>query len=201
MKSLELEVNDYLQHKVPAYYHGYHKGWNNTEVGYINTLKNDQGTFNNNQKDFGYTLSGAQDALYKALEKDLPNIAKSTTNKLTICVVPRSKCNSSYKSTQLLFIDTIKKYILNNNALFNDGTDYILRIKDTPTTHTTHDYNSVKVGITKSTCKISNKITGSDVLLIDDIYTRDVNIDEDAIQAIYDSGANTVIFYALGNTL
>lgn len=85
--------------------------------------------------------------------------------------------------------------------MFNDGTDYILRIKDTPTTHTTHDYNSVKVGITKSTCKISNKITGSDVLLIDDIYTRDVNIDEDAIQAIYDSGANTVIFYALGNTL
>lgn len=201
MKNLELEINDYLQHETPAYYHGYHKGWNNTEVGYINTLKNDQGTFNNNQKDFGYTLSGAQDALYKALEKDLPNIANSSTNKLTICVVPRSKCNSSYKLTQLLFIDTIKKYILNNNTLFNDGTDYILRIQDTPTTHSTHDYNSVKVGITKRTCKISNDIKGSDVLLIDDIYTRHVNIDEDAIQAIYDNGANKVIFYALGNTL
>lgn len=201
MKSLELEINDYLKYETPAYYHGYHKKWNNTEVGYINTLKNDEGKFSNNQKDFGYTLFSAQNALYKALEKDLPDIANLSTNKLTICVVPRSRCNSSYESTQLLFIDTIKKYISDNNVMFNDGTDYILRIRDTPTTHTTHNYNSVKVGITKSTCMISNNIKGRDILLIDDIYTKNVNIDEDAIQAIYDRGANSVIFYALGNTL
>jgi predicted amidophosphoribosyltransferase len=201
MNHLEIELNDFLQHKVIAYYHGYHRRWNDTEVGYINTLKNDNGTFSNDRRDFGYTLSSAQASLYKALEQDLPIIANSTINKLTICVVPRSKCNHNYQPTQLLFIDTIKRFVLNNVGLFNDGTDYITRVIDTPTTHITHNYQSVEIGITKRTCSISNNIKGKDILLIDDIYTKSVNIDEDAIQAIYDNEANSVIFYALGKTM
>lgn len=200
MNILNIETNDFLQHKIVAYYSGFHKGWNNTEVGYINTLKNDDGTFNNIKKDFGYTLSGAQNKLYTTFSSDLPDIAKSNPTKLTICVVPRSKCNNKYKPTQLLFIETVRRFLLNNIDNFNDGTNYINRIVDTPTTHTTHDYKSVKIGITKNTCTISNQVSGKDILLIDDIYTSDVNIDEDVIQALFDNGANSVIFYAVGKT-
>lgn len=201
MNPLEIELNDFLKHKITAYYHGYHRGWNDTEVGYINTLKNDNGTFSNDRREFGYTLSGAQESLYKALEQDLPIIANSTPKKLTICVMPRSKCNYNYQPTQLLFIDTIKKFVLNNVDLFNDGTNYITRIIDTPTTHITKDYHSVDIGITQKTCKISNNVNRKDILLIDDIYTKSVNIDEDTIQAMYDNGVTSVIFYALGKTM
>jgi phosphoribosylpyrophosphate synthetase len=56
------------------------------------------------------------------------------------------------------------------------------------------------VGITKATCKISSDVRGKDILLIDDIYTKGVNIDEDAIQALLDNGAKSVIFYAVAKT-
>ena len=36
------------------------------------------------------------------------------------------------------------------------------------------------------------------ILLIDDLYTYSINIDEDMIQALYDNGANKVIFYSIG---
>jgi hypothetical protein len=39
-----------------------------------------------------------------------------------------------------------------------------------------------------------------DVILIDDIYTSGCNIDEDCIQALYDNGANRVVFYAIAYT-
>lgn len=53
-------------------------------------------------------------------------------------------------------------------------------------------------GITKATCHISPHVKDQDVLLIDDIYTPGVNIDEDAIQALLDAGAKSVTFYAIG---
>lgn len=56
-------------------------------------------------------------------------------------------------------------------------------------------------GITKETCTISDKIKNKDILLIDDLYTAKVNIDEDAIQTLLDKGANSVIFYSLGKTI
>ena len=56
-------------------------------------------------------------------------------------------------------------------------------------------------GITKDTCSISNDVNGKDILLIDDIYTHGVDIDEDAIQALLDKGAKSVIFYAIGKTV
>ena len=201
MKDLNIEPNEFLQHRVTAYYHGYHRRWDDTEVGFINTLKNDPGDFNNETKDFGFTLIGAQKRLCEILKEDLVEIANSTKNRLTICVIPRSKTNQSYKASQLLFASTIKKFALANGVLFDDGTGYITRVADTPTTHITHDYESIKIGISKKTCDISTDVSGRDILLIDDIYTKSVNIDEDFIQALYDKGANSVIFYAIGNTI
>ena len=57
------------------------------------------------------------------------------------------------------------------------------------------------VGITNATCNISDSVNGKDILLIDDIYTKTVNIDEDAIQALLNKGAKSVAFYAIGNTV
>lgn len=201
MEVLEIQQNEYLKNNVDAFFHGYHRNWNDTRVGYINTLKNDNGTFTDLRKEFGYTLTGAQKKLYEALEEDLPIIAKKSKVKYTICVVPRSKCNSNYNQTQLLFMNTVKKFVLNNFNTFHDGTNYITRIIDTPTTHITKDYNSIDIGITKRTCNISNNVRGKDILLIDDIYTKSVNIDEDAIQALFDNGANSVTLYVLGKTI
>ena len=56
-------------------------------------------------------------------------------------------------------------------------------------------------GISSDTCSFSNNINGKDILLIDDIYTRTVNIDEDVIQSLINLGANTVSFYAIGKTV
>jgi len=57
------------------------------------------------------------------------------------------------------------------------------------------------VGITKETCSIyPEKIINQNVLLIDDIYTKGVNIDEDCIQALYDNGAANVVFYSIGKS-
>jgi predicted amidophosphoribosyltransferase len=55
-------------------------------------------------------------------------------------------------------------------------------------------------GITLDTCTISKNIQSCNILLIDDIYTGNVNIDEDMIQALLISGATSVFFYAVGKT-
>lgn len=88
---------------------------------------------------------------------------------------------------------------------FENGTSYIIRYVNTRTTHLNKsgyggDGDMPYVGITKATCKISSHVRGKDILLIDDIYTKGVNIDEDAIQALLDNGAKSVIFYAVAKT-
>ena len=51
------------------------------------------------------------------------------------------------------------------------------------------------------TCDISPEVKGRNILLIDDIYTKTVNIDEDVIQTLLTKGANSVTFYAIGQTV
>ena len=56
-------------------------------------------------------------------------------------------------------------------------------------------------GITNDTCIIENDlIQGGTIILVDDIYTENVNIDEDCVQALYDAGAEKVVFYAVAKT-
>lgn len=89
---------------------------------------------------------------------------------------------------------------------FKNGTIYIVRHTNTRTTHLDRngeggDGNLPYPGITKDTCTISEQVNGKDILLIDDLYTKSVNIDEDAIQALMDKGANSVTFYSVGKTV
>lgn len=129
---------------------------------------------------------------------------------LTVVAIPRSKAENEYASTQQYFRRGVQEAVeeLRNEENLNliDGSHFISRHTNTKTTHLSksdnveNDGEMPYVGITKDTCTISNQVAGKDILLIDDIYTLDVNIDEDAIQALYDMGAKSVRFYSVCKT-
>lgn len=123
---------------------------------------------------------------------------------MTVCVVPRAKRQDFYQENQLLFKLSIKKAIASLNN-FDDGTDFILRHTNTRTTHLDKsgyggDGHLPYPNITTETCYISNNVNGKDILLIDDLYTESINIDEDCLQALFNHGARSVYFYSLGRT-
>lgn len=192
MKKFIIYANEYLNDNIQGFYHTKYVRYGNIgNPDYLNDLKN---TFN----DFPTKkLDNAINQLYSVLKTDLSKIPKS----LTICIIPRSKAENTYSHNQLLFKKVIQELI--NELNFQDGSNYIIRHTNTKTTHLAHtEYGGnghmPYVGITKDTCDISNKVRGKDILLIDDIYTNGVNIDEDAIQALLDNGAKSVVFYAVG---
>ena len=118
----------------------------------------------------------------------------------------KSKSEDSYRDNQKLFRRTVQRVAQNYPTIFEDGTHYIIRHTDTQTTHLARSGHGGTgdlpyQGITVDTCDISEMIEGKDILLVDDLYTRTVNIDEDAIQALLDNGADSVCFYAVGKTV
>ena len=152
------------------------------------------------------TLNNAINKLTQILKVDLPEILRlSGKQNLRVCVIPRSKRENSYRCNQLYLRATIQLVTQQLNG-FIDGTHDIIRHTDTATTHLARSGHGGAgelpyVGITKDTCNISDDIIGQDILLIDDLYTKTVNIDEDCIQALLDKGARSVIFYSIGKTL
>ncbi|WP_454951998.1 hypothetical protein [Capnocytophaga granulosa] len=129
-------------------------------------------------------------------------------DKFTICVVPRSKAESNYHPNQLLFKRTISNFAQSNNHILIDGTSFIIRHTNTRTTHIrkylegfNNDGELPRPGLAKETCHFSNELWGKDVILIDDIYTKTVNIDEDVIQSLLDNGVRSIVFYAIGKTV
>lgn len=189
----------YLDRNIQGFYHTDYTGYKNVgNPDYLNDLKN---TFDNFAVE---KLNKAVQELVDVLKTDLSQFDK----KLTICIVPRSKSESTYSHNQLLFKKVVQ-YLIKELG-FQDGSDYIVRHADTKTTHLAHTPRGAQYsghgdmpypGITKNTCNISSEVNGKDILLIDDIYTSHVYIDEDAIQALFDNGVNTVRFYAVGKTI
>jgi len=203
MTPFTIERNNYLTQNIQGFYHTHFGGVDlPNNPNFLYKLKNDP--HHNWTTD---NLKTAMMEFAKILMIDLPSIQTYLgKSAMTVCVVPRSKADNTYHSNQLLFKSTIKQ-IVNKLALI-DGTDYIIRHTNTKTTHLkkpmegfNNDGDLPYVGITNATCNISNDVRGKDILLIDDIYTKTVNIDEDAIQALLSKGANSVAFYAIGNTI
>lgn len=198
----EFSGNTILKHKVEAYYQMDYVRWGTpNNPSFINELKNQDG------KTPQSSLLQSATELKTILYGDLLQIyVGNRLESLTICVIPRAKKEEYYQEQQKMFRSSIAEVIslLNNNEChIEDGTKYILRHKDTPTTHLGEtDCNGRKTyeGITQDTCKINPRIANKDILLIDDIYTKNVNIDEDAIQTLYQNGANKVIFYSVART-
>lgn len=192
----------YLDKNIQGFYHTYYTGYKNAgNPDYLNDLKN---TFDSYSRENLSKLDKAIEKLTSVLENDLSKFDRG----LTICIVPRSKSENTYSHNQLLFKEAVRDIIERLN--FIDGSDYIIRHTDTKTTHLAHtprgaqyagDGDMPYPGITKNTCNISSDVKGKNILLIDDIYTSHVYIDEDAIQALLAYGANTVEFYAVGKTI
>lgn len=200
MNNFTITPNEYLKKNIQAYYrHDYTTFGTEGNPDFINHLKN---SFDSTSVS---VLQAGVNELVKVLNEDLPKIKNlhSNTN-LTVCVIPRAKAEGSYSDNQKLFKRVISGVVDKLSGLAN-GTNYIIRQTNTRTTHMNRsgyggDGEMPYVGITKDTCKISNEVKGKDILLIDDIYTKGVDIDEDAIQALLDSGAKSVIFYSVAKT-
>lgn len=204
MEQFIILPNGYLNQSVRGFYHSEYLGggrWreHGTIENVICTLKNDITPYPLN------VLQNSAQQLSRILMSDLPQISAiiGRTN-LTVCVIPRAKVN--YNPNQLIFKTTVSE-VVNNLPEFNNGTNYILRSIDTKTTHLKWGISGGGTGrlpypgITNETCTISDDVRGKHILLIDDLYTNSVNIDEDAIQALLSKGASSVVFYAVGNTV
>lgn len=195
---------NYLEKSVSAFYHSkYESGSGQWRIegrieNLICTLKNDITRYEEQ------VLNNACNRLKNILKEDFNKIV-DIVNKddLLVCVVPRAKVE--YDANQLYFKKTVKE-VTNEISNLHDGTDYIIRVANTKTTHRSRwghggEGRMPYPGITKDTCEFSNDIVDEDILLIDDLYTNSVNIDEDAIQALYDKGAKCVYFYSIGAKL
>lgn len=205
MNRFEIKANGYLSRNICAFNHADYKGGGNWRIqgtieNLICTLKNDITPYPQS------VLNDATAKLSSILSEDLPQILEATNSQmLRVCVIPRAKHEEYYSSNQKLFRYTVQQ-IIKAQYGFEDGTHDIIRHTDTKTTHLARRGNGGNGptpyrGITNDTCTISNNVYGKDILLIDDLYTRTVNIDEDAVQALLDNGAKSVVFYSIGKTI
>lgn len=203
MYQFQVLANDeYLSTNTKAFYHVPYTGMGKPgNPNYLNVLKNTFNTYTQEE------LQIAVQELRTVLEEDLPQIFRLLGfDSITVCVVPRAKTEDTYHENQQLFRATVQS-VIGQTRGFVDGTSFIRRHTNTRTTHfrrPVRNYNNdgpkPYPGITEQTCEISPNVTGKDILLIDDIYTTTVNIDEDAINAMIKKGARTVTFYAVGKT-
>lgn len=198
-------VEKALKHDITAYYHSDYQGGGNWRMS--GTIENLICTFKNDIMPYTeQTLVNAARRVVLILKEDMPEVLRlSGKQSLRVCVIPRAKREDSYRENQLYLRTTIQ-YVTKHLDGFVDGTHDIIRHTNTSTTHLARHGNGGQgelpyVGITKDTCSISDEVIGKDVLLIDDLYTKTVNIDEDCIQALLDKGARSVIFYSIGKTL
>jgi len=203
MTPFTIEQNSFLKQNIQGFYHTHFGGVDlPNNPNFLYKLKNDP--------HHNWTTEHLKTAITEfanILIDDLPKVQSHLgISSLTVCVVPRSKADKNYSQNQLLFKATVK-HIVNKLGLI-DGTDYITRHTNTKTTHLkkpmegfNNDGDLPYIGITNATCNISDSVNGKDILLIDDIYTKTVNIDEDAIQTLLNKGAKSVAFYAIGNTV
>lgn len=205
MKPFTINKNEYLKQNIQGFYHTDFGGVDMpNNPNYLYKLKNDP---HHNWKQS--RLEKAKKQLLNVLLIDLPIILKNVDLEiLTVCIVPRAKAEKTYRSNQLLFKATVRNAVnrLDNNLI--DGTNLIKRHTDTKTTHLRRSMKGIVnegpmpyPGISANTCDFSKKIDGRDILLIDDIYTKTVNIDEDMIQELLNCGANSVTFYVIGKTI
>jgi hypothetical protein len=207
MEQFIIQSNECLSKPIVAFYHADYQGGSVEQRETIGTVENVVCTLKNQFNDKGASvLQQAAINLIQILKNDLPQILQRTgKSNLTVCVIPRAKAENTYSPNQKLLRAVIATVVDNLNG-FSNGISYIIRHTDTITTHMDRSgYGGTGdlpyPGITKNTCTISADVRGKDILLIDDLYTKTVNIDEDAVQALLDKGAQSVVFYAVGKTV
>ena len=200
--------NNFLSTDIQAYFNTYYVGYQKPgNPDFLNVLKN---TFNDTSL---IELERAMNSVYERFVEDIPQVIQENHfNECVLVGVPRSKEHLMYSNNQLLFNETIKNScneISKKVTLCSllDGSKGIIRVKNTKTTHIRKEISGFNndgdlpyPGITNDTCCFSEWLKGKNIILIDDIYTPTVNIDEDCIQALLDFGAKRVVFYSIGYT-
>ena len=207
IKKFTIEKNDFVDRAIEGFYAlDYIKYKEERNPDFLVTLKNS--SFNDHTKTEMMAndtrLIKAKDEVKKYVHTFLSCI-KLNNNSIVVCVVPRSKAD--FSPEQLYFKKAVKETVQEIGG-FLDGTDCIKRIKNTFTTHKArvncpnNDGDKPYPGITKETCRINREmIAGKFVVLIDDIYTKEANVDEDCIQALLDCVAREVLgFFAVAKT-
>lgn len=166
----------------------------------IRTLKNQ---FRNESiTDLQYASQRIEREISEGLDILLPQL--SVVSQPCVVAVPRSK--ATFHQDQLYLIRSISNAVSQNRA--ENGAYFIQRHSDTKTTHLMNtkngDMNKTGVapypGITGRTCSLDGNVRGKNVILIDDIYTHGVNVDEDCVQFLFDNGARNVVLYTLCKT-
>lgn len=193
--------NRCLKQTVKGYFHDWYYTCHDprTRIGYVIILKNDYPPRTHQE------ICESMKRLRRVLAADFAQIVRDNAGRtLTVCGVPRAKAERTYDKWQTGLKRTFSRAVKDNSEL-RDGLDFIVREKDTRTTHrerSGHGGNGElpRPGLIRDTCWLSPEIKGRDILLVDDIYTPGVGIDEDAVQTLLDSGARSVVFYAVGYT-
>ena len=198
MNTFTVESNNYLEKTIEGFFHTEYLGYYNPgNPSFLNDLKN---TFDSYPE---YKLSRAAGDVENILSSELPCVlSELDLSAASVCVMPRAKAKDNYSDDQLRFLRAVSDVVDSMGGLEN-GTDWITRHTDTRTTHLGyHDSKGRKpyIGITTDTCHISSKVRDKDIILVDDIYTKTVNVNEDAIQALLDAGAKSVALYVVAKT-
>lgn len=202
----KIKINNCLKTEVNGYFNvNYYRKGEPNNPDYLWKIKNEYNDF------FPNIIEDCKNDIRNIFRNDLPQIMQLENINNCICVVvPRSKQVNYYQESQLQFKEAIREACQQVVGV-EDGIDAIFRHTDTFTTHRGHAKGDDSMpnegekpypGITVNTCNINqNAIVGKTVILVDDIYTKTVNIDEDCIQAMLDNGASRVIFYSIGKTV
>ncbi|MDE7243457.1 MAG: hypothetical protein K2O18_05695 [Oscillospiraceae bacterium] len=210
LRKFTLPVNSYLKRKTDCYFIlNYLRYGVPGNPEFILTLKN---TFNSESVD---NLRRAKNRVVELLTKHTPYVMKNAgISCCTMVCVPRAKEFDTYTKNQMYLLDGVSEAARQLSNV-TDGTGAIVRTVSTKTTHFRKPVERVTSngereantgkdpypGITKDTCKIDTEaIRGKTILLVDDIYTAGVNIDEDCIQALYNAGAEKVVLFTLSYT-
>lgn len=206
MERFTIRKNDYLSEHTLVYYHQPYLHYQEPgNPDFLNVLKN---LINNEAQ---RRIDAARQEVYDIVHKDLPAIMEERQlDEAVIVVVPRSKVftRPSQLGFRLTIQDCVRMLRANGYPNMIDGTECIKRHTETKTTHLHNPLrgyfnNGPKPykGITRDTCHINaDMVRDKVVILVDDIYTPKVNIDEDCAQALLDAGAKRVILYVIGRT-
>ena len=185
---------------VVGYYHDEYYGMSSpaNRILFVNVLKNDR-----LRSSPGEIVAGEMQ-LAHAVRADFARITQLHGAR-TLVGVPRSKREASYPWEKMGLKRALRRAVA-ENPLLSDGLDFIVRHTDTLCTHRSYWGHGgmgegPRPGLIADTCTLSSGIRGRDVLLVDDIFTPGVGIDEDAICAVLNAGARSVVFYAIGYTV
>ena len=188
----------FLRLPVDLYFHDYYYGFSSpvNNLKYVNYLKNDR-------RDFDAVVPSCEDVAASVLAYDLDVLVRMY-GPLMVCGIPRSKREDAYHPAKMGLKRAIRKAVATNPYLV-DGLDCIMRHTNTLCTHRSYwgyggDGEAPRPGLLRDTCTISGAVAGQNIVLVDDIYTPGVGIDEDGVQALFDAGARNVIMYTLGYT-